>query len=138
MRRIGQSNEAEQEYFVDGITEDLFAEMSRIPELLVISRNSSFMYKGKGASIEHVCRELGVHYVLEGSVRKFGQRVRISAQLTADSSSGHLWSERYDRDLDDVFAVQDDVTQKIVRALELKLVGGSKTHAIQQPTQNHE
>ncbi len=132
------SNDAEQEYFVDGITEDLIAELSRIPELLVISRNSSFMFKGKAASVQDVCRELGVHYVLEGSVRKVGQRVRISAQLASDSSSGHLWAERYDRDLDDVFAVQDDVTQKIVRALELRLVGSSEAHASQQPTQNYE
>jgi adenylate cyclase len=130
------SNEPEQEYFVDGITEDLIAEISRIPELLVISRNSSFMYKGKAPSIQDVCRELGANYVLEGSVRRAGPRVRISAQLNDSSSSGHLWAQRYDRDLDDIFAVQDDVTEKIVRALELKLVGGPEAHYEQEPTQS--
>ncbi len=130
------SNEPEQEYFVDGITEDIIAEISRIPELLVISRNSSFTYKGKAPSIQDVCRDLGVHYVLEGSVRKAGSRVRISAQLVDGSVSGHLWAERYDRNLDDIFAVQDDVTEKIVRALELKLVGGLERGNEQEPTQN--
>jgi adenylate cyclase len=132
------SNDPEQEYFVDGITEDLIAEISRIPELLVIARNSSFTYKGKAARIQDVCRDLNVHYVLEGSVRKAGARVRISAQLIDGSSGGHLWSERYDRSLEDIFAVQDDVTEKIVRALEIRLVGSLQARSEQQPTQNGE
>lgn len=118
------SNDPEQEYFSDGITEDIITEISRIPELMVISRNSTFTYKGKAAKVQDVCGDLGVRYVLEGSVRKAGKRVRISAQLIDGSSGGHLWAERYDRGLADIFEIQDDVTEKIVRALEIKLVGG--------------
>jgi adenylate cyclase len=116
------SGDQEQEYFADGITEDIITEISRIPGLLVISRNSTFTYKGKAAKAQDICHDLGVRYVMEGSVRKAGGRVRITAQLIDGISGGHLWAERYDRDLADIFAVQDDVTQKIVRALEVNLV----------------
>jgi adenylate cyclase len=121
------SNDPEQEYFSDGITEDIITEISRIPDVMVISRNSTFTYKGKAAKAQDVCRDLGVRYVLEGSVRKAGDRVRITAQLIDGHSGGHLWAERYDRRLEDIFAVQDDVTEKIVRALEVKLVRRAAT-----------
>jgi adenylate cyclase len=122
------SNDPEQEYFSDGITEDIITEISRIPAMTVISRNSTFTYKGKAAKVQDVCRDLSVRYVLEGSVRKSGERVRINAQLIDGRSGGHLWAERYDRALEDIFAVQDDVTEKIVRALEVKLVGAAVAH----------
>lgn len=132
------SNDPEQEYFSDGITEDIITEISRIPEVMVISRNSTFTYKDKAAKIQDVCRDLGVRYVLEGSVRKAGERVRISAQLIEGSSGGHLWAERYDRGLEDIFAVQDDVTEKIVRALEINLVGGAAAHEARDQTHDPE
>jgi len=119
------SGDPEQEYFADGITEDIITQISKFPDLLVISRNSTFTYKGKAAKAQDVCRDLGVRYVMEGSVRKAGERVRITAQLIDGRSGGHLWAERYDRDLADIFAVQDDVTEKIVRALEVNLVEGA-------------
>jgi adenylate cyclase len=115
------SGDPEQEYFADGITEDIITELSKISGLMVISRNSTFTYKGKAAKAQDICRDLGVRHVLEGSVRKAGQRVRITAQLIDGTSGGHLWAERYDRELADIFAVQDDVTEEIVRALEVNL-----------------
>jgi len=132
------SNDPEQEYFSDGITEDIITEISRIPEVMVISRNSTFTYKGKAAKVQDVCRDLGVRYVLEGSVRKAGDRVRITAQLIDGHSGGHLWAERYDRRLEDIFAVQDDVTEKIVSALEVKLVGGAAAPGRREQTHNPE
>ena len=119
------SGDQEQEYFADGITEDIITEISKISGLMVISRNSTFTYKGKATKPQQICRDLGVRYVMEGSVRKAGGRVRITAQLIDGRSGGHLWAERYDRDLADIFAVQDDVTEKIVDALELNLVGSA-------------
>jgi adenylate cyclase len=115
------SGDSEQGYFADGITEDIITEVSRIPALLVIARNSTFTYKGKATKVQDVCRDLGVRYVLEGSVRKAGQRVRVTAQLIDGTTGGHVWAERYDRELADIFAVQDDVTEQIVRALEVRL-----------------
>jgi adenylate cyclase len=120
------SGDSDQDYFSDGITEDIITEISRIPALLVIARNSTFTYKGKATKVQDICRDLGVRYVLEGSVRKSGQRIRVTAQLIDGKSGGHLWAERYDRELADVFSVQDDVTAQIVRALELKLVGANR------------
>jgi len=117
------SGDQEQEYFADGITEDIITEISKIPGLMVISRNSTFTYKGKATKSQEICRDLGVRYVLEGSVRKAGGRVRITAQLIDGDSGGHLWAKRYDRELVDIFAVQDDVTEKIVDALQINLVG---------------
>ena len=121
------SGDPEQEYFADGITDDIITEFSKLPGLLVISRNSTFAYKGKPTKAQDISRELGVAYVMQGSVRKSGQRVRITAQLIDGASGGHVWAERYDRDLADIFAVQDDVTEKIVAALQVNLadkVGG--------------
>ncbi|MFT5182794.1 MAG: adenylate cyclase [Alphaproteobacteria bacterium] len=119
------SGDQEQAYFADGITEDIITEISKIAGLMVISRNSTFTYKGKATKAQDVCRDLGVRYVLEGSVRKAGERVRITAQLIDGGTGGHVWAERYDRDLADIFAVQDDVTEKIVGALEVNLIDGA-------------
>ena len=107
------SGDPEQEYFSDGITEDIITELSRFRSLLVMARNSSFQYKGKSVDVRQVARELGVQYVVEGSVRKLGDRVRITGQLIDARSGNHLWSERYDRALTDIFAVQDEVVRSI-------------------------
>lgn len=115
------SGDPEQEYFSDGISEDIITDLSKISGLFVISRNSSFVYKGKSVNVQQVGRDLGVRYVLEGSVRKAGNKVRITAQLIDSNTDGHVWAERFDRDLEDIFAVQDEVTQKIVSALQVQL-----------------
>jgi adenylate cyclase len=115
------SNDPEQEYFSDGISEDIITDLSKISGLFVISRNSSFVYKGKSVNVRQVGRDLGVRYVMEGSVRKAGNKVRITAQLIDSNTDGHVWAERFDRDLEDIFAVQDEVTQKIVSALQVQL-----------------
>lgn len=132
------SGDQEQEYFADGITDDIITELSKIPGILVISRNSTFAYKGKPAKAQDICRDLGVRHVLEGSVRKAGQQVRITAQLIDGISGGHLWAERYDRALADIFSVQDDVTEKIVRALEVKLVAHIQNRPARVETHNPE
>ena len=111
------SGDPEQEYFSDGITEDIITALSRMPWFFVIARNSTFIYKTKAVNVKDVARELGVRYVLEGSVRKSGQRVRITAQLIDATTSNHVWAERYDRELADVFAVQDEVVESIVGAV---------------------
>jgi len=120
------SKDTEQEYFSDGITEDLITDLSKISALFVIARNSVFTYKGKPVKVEEVGRELGVRYILEGSVRKAGDKVRITAQLVDATTGGHLWAERYDRNLQDIFALQDEVTQKIVSVLAVKLTEDEK------------
>ena len=115
------SGDPEQEYFSDGITEDIITDLSKIAGLTVIARNSSFTYKGRSVDIRTVGRELGVRSVLEGSIRRAAKRVRITAQLVDAATGGHLWAERYDRDLTDIFEVQDDVTRRIVDALKVTL-----------------
>jgi adenylate cyclase len=115
------SGDPEQEYFSDGISEDIITDLSKIAGLMVISRNSSFSYKGRAVDIRTVGRDLGVRSILEGSIRRAGDRVRITAQLIDAATGGHLWAERYDRDLTDIFAVQDDVTRRIVDALKVTL-----------------
>ena len=115
------SGDPEQEYFSDGITEDIITDLSKIAGLTVIARNSSFAYKGRSVDVRAIGRDLGVRSVLEGSIRRAGQRVRITAQLVDAASGAHLWADRYDRDLTDIFAVQDDVTQPIVGALKVTL-----------------
>jgi adenylate cyclase len=130
------SGDPEQEYFSDGITEDLITDLSKLSGLFVISRNSAFLYKGKAVTPEQVGQELGVRYTLEGSVRKAGNRVRISAQLIDTTTGYHLWAERYDRELQDIFAVQDEVTHKIVAALEVKLTEGEQKRPRRPPTHN--
>jgi adenylate cyclase len=111
------SGDPEQEFFADGLTEDIITELSRFRDLFVISRNSAFVYKGKAAKVQDVARDLGVQYVVEGSVRKAGNRVRVTVQLIDAESDRHVWAERYDRDLEDIFAVQDEVTAAIVATL---------------------
>ncbi|SEE75833.1 adenylate cyclase [Rhizobiales bacterium GAS191] len=118
------SGDAEQEYFADGITEDVITDLSKVGGLLVIARNSSFAYKGKAVDIRVVARELGVRSVLEGSIRRAGNRVRITAQLIDAETGGHLWADRFDRELSDIFAVQDEVARQIVDALKIKLSPG--------------
>jgi adenylate cyclase len=120
------SGEAEQEYFSDGITEDIITDLSKVSALRVISRNSAFRYKGKSVDLPQVAAELNVTPVLEGSVRKAGGRVRISAQLIDGESNGHLWAERYDRDDDDIFAIQDEISQAIAKALKVHLLPEEK------------
>ncbi|ASY65325.1 Adenylate cyclase (plasmid) [Sinorhizobium sojae CCBAU 05684] len=115
------SGDPEQGYFADGITEDIITDLSKVSGLFVIARNSSFAYKGKSPDIRKVSRELGVRYVLEGSVRRAADRIRINAQMIDGTTGGHLWAERYDRGLEDIFAVQDEVTRTIVDALRVKL-----------------
>ena len=115
------SGDPEQEYFADGMVEDIITDLSRIKWLFVIARNSSFVYKGSAVDVKQVGRELGVRYVLEGSVRKAGNRVRITAQLIEAESGAHVWAERYDRALDDIFAVQDEMTLSVVGAIEPSL-----------------
>ena len=120
------SGDPEQEYFSDGITEDIITDLSKIAGLTVIARNSSFTYKGRSVDVRTIGRELGVRSVLEGSIRRAGQRVRITAQLVDAATGGHLWAERYDRDLTDIFEVQDDVTHRIVDALKVTLSPAEK------------
>lgn len=115
------SSDPEQEYFSDGISEDIITDLSKIPNLLVIARNSTFVYKGSHVGLRDIGRELGVRYVLEGSVRKAGERVRITAQLIDTFDDSHVWAERYDGALNDIFSLQDMVTREIVTALELQL-----------------
>jgi adenylate cyclase len=115
------SGDPEQEYFSDGITEDIITELSRFRSLLVIARNSSFTYKGKAETVQQVGRELGVEYVLEGSVRKLGNRVRITAQFVDAKTGAHIWAERLDRGVDDLFAMQDEVTERIVATIAHRL-----------------
>jgi adenylate cyclase len=120
------TNDPEQEYFSDGLTEDITTDLSRLPGLFVIARNSSFTYKGRAVTTQQVGEELGVRYVLEGSVRKSSQRVRVTAQLIDAPSGNHLWANRYDRSLEDAFALQDELTKEIVTALDVKLVSGER------------
>ena len=120
------SGDPEQEYFSDGISEDIITDLSKLSELQVIARNSSFTYKGKPVDVTQVGRELGVRYVLEGSVRKAGNRVRVTGQLIDAASRAHVWADRFDRDLTDIFAVQDELTQEIIAALKIKLTASEK------------
>jgi adenylate cyclase len=132
------SDDPEQEYFSDGMTDDLITDLSRLSGLLVIARHSVFAYKGKTVKMPEVSRELGVRYVLEGSVRRAGDQVRINAQLIDATTGYHLWAERYDRALKDIFALQDEIMQKIVRALEIKLTKGEQERFRLAPTENLE
>ncbi|RWP17107.1 adenylate/guanylate cyclase domain-containing protein [Mesorhizobium sp.] len=132
------SGDAEQEYFADGISEDIITALSKLSQLFVIARNSSFTFKGRNVNVQEVGPNLGVRYVLEGSVRKSGNRVRITAQLIDATTGGHLWAERFDRDLTDIFAVQDDVTQQIVDALALNLTEGDQQRLATEQTDNLE
>jgi adenylate cyclase len=132
------SDDPEQEYFADGMTEDLITDLSKISGLFVIARNSVFTYKGKPVKVEQISRELGVRYVLEGSVRKADDRVRINAQLIDGTTGGHVWAERYDREIKEIFSLQDEVTEQIVEALAVKLVPEEQKRIRQKETENPE
>jgi adenylate cyclase len=130
------SGDPEQEYFSDGITEDIITELSRFRELFVIARNSTFTYKGRSVNVSEVGRELGAQYVVEGSVRKAGNRVRVTAQLIETATGSHLWAERYDRDLADIFEVQDELTQAIVSVMPIQLQSSMVEAIRSKPTEN--
>jgi TolB-like protein len=127
------SGEPEQDYFSDGISEDIITALSKLRWFFVIARNSSFIYKGKAVHMKQIAEELGVRYVVEGSVRKEGERVRITAQLNDVATGSHIWAERYDRDLPDVFAMQDEITEAIVAAIEPQLYAAENFHAQRKP-----
>jgi adenylate cyclase len=127
---LSMSADREQEIFADGMTEDIITSLSRIPELVVISRNSTFVYKGRAVDIRQVGSELAVSHVLEGSIRKAGDRLRITVQLAETRGGEHIWVERYDRNLDDIFAIQDEITRNVVVELAVKLVDGEVARAI--------
>ncbi len=132
------SGDPEQEYFSDGITEDIITDLSKISGLHVLARNTVFTYKGKPVKVQQVARELGVKFVLEGSVRKAGQRVRITGQLIDGADGGHVWADRYDRELTDIFAIQDEITHTIVDQLKVKLLPAEKKAIKAAPTDNVE
>jgi len=130
------SGDPEQEYFSDGIAENIITALSKVGELFVIARNSSFTYKGKPVKVQQVSRELGVRYVLEGSVQKSGDRVRITAQLIDAKNGQHLWAENYDRDFKDIFEIQDEITLNIVSSMRLKLTEGEQARFLEKQTKN--
>ena len=132
------SGDPEQEYFSDGITEDIITDLSKVSALWVAARNTAFTFKGKHVDVPQVARQLKVGHVLEGSVRKAGGRVRITAQLIDGATGGHVWAERYDRDLNDIFALQDEISEAIVKALKLKLLPEEKNAIEQRGTSNPE
>jgi adenylate cyclase len=127
------SGDPEQDYFADGMVEEIITALSRFRQLFVIARNSTFTYKGQAADVKQVSRELGVRYVLEGSVRKGGNRVRVTAQLIDATSSAHVWAERYDRDVSDVFAVQDEITASVAGVIEPTLADVEQQRVLRKP-----
>jgi adenylate cyclase len=131
---VNMSEDPKQEFFSDGITESIITALSKVPRLFVISRQSTFSYKGKPVKVKQVSEDLGVQYVLEGSVQKSGNRVRITAQLIDALTGNHLWAESYDRDLKDQFAVQDEITLKILKVMQVKLTEGEKFTLVQKWT----
>ena len=135
---VNMSGDPEQEYFSDGVTEDIITDMSKLSSLFVIARNSSFTYKGKMVKVQEVAYDLGVRYVLQGSVRKAGNRVRVTAQLVDNETGQHLWAERYDRDLGDIFALQDELSRKVVAATAVRLSEGERRRLAHRSTENVE
>lgn len=135
---VNMSDDPEQEYFSDGLTEEIITAFSKVPKLFVIARNSVFTYKGKPVKIKHIAEELGVRYVLEGSIRKAGSDIRITAQLIDALTGHHLWAERYDRNLNEIFAVQDDITKNIITAMQVELTEGEQARAIAKGTNDLE
>src|SRR5207248_2119265 len=135
---INMSGDPEQEYFSDGITEDIITDLSKVSGLSVVARNTAFIYKGKTVEVTEVAKHLEVNSVLEGSVRKAGARVRVTAQLINGKDNRHLWADRYDRDLTDIFAIQDEITHAIVEQLKVKLLPQEKKNIAQAPTDNVE
>ena len=132
------SGDPEQEYFSDGVSEDIITDLSKIAGLTVIARNSSFTYKGRSVDVRIIGRDLGVRSVLEGSIRRAGNRVRITAQLIDAVTGAHLWADRYDRDLTDIFEVQDEVVERIVGALAVTLTQGEQQRLRRHGTSNVE
>ena len=132
------SGDPKQEYFSDGITEQIISSLAKVPQLFVIARNSSFTYRGKPVKVQQVAKELGVRYVLEGSVQRSGDRVRITAQLIDAKTGNHIWSEHYDRDVKDIFALQDEITIKIITAIQVKLTAGEAARMIARGTENRQ
>lgn len=130
------SGDPEQEFFADGLTEDIITELSRFHDLLVISRNSTFVYKGKAVKVQDIGREFGVDYVIEGSVRKAGGRVRVTVQLIDAETDRHIWAERYDRELQDIFAIQDEMTRAIVATLPGRVEAAAHDRTKRKPTEN--
>jgi adenylate cyclase len=135
---VNMSGDPEQEYFSDGITEDIITDLSKVSGLFVVARNTAFTYKGKHVDVQEVAKRLGVNFILEGSVRKAGARVRVTGQLINGKDSGHVWADRYDRDLTDIFAIQDEITHAIVEQLKVKLLPQEKKSIGQTPTGNVE
>ncbi len=133
---VNMSGDPEQEFFADGLTEDIITELSRFRDLLVISRNSSFVYKGRAVKVQEVAREFGVEYILEGSVRKAGGRIRVTVQLIDAETDRHIWAERYDRELEDIFAIQDEMTCAIVATLPGRVEAATHDRAKRKPTDN--
>jgi len=135
---VNMSGEAEQDYFSDGISEDIITDLGKVSALFVVARNTAFTFKGKNVDVAQVVRQLKVSHVLEGSVRKAGGRVRITAQLIDGATGGHVWAERYDRDLNDIFALQDEISEAICNALKLKLLPEERKAIEQRGTDNVE
>jgi adenylate cyclase len=135
---VNMSGDPEQEYFSDGITEDVITDLSKVSGLFVVARNTAFTYKGKHVDVQEAAKRLGVNFILEGSVRKAGTRVRVTGQLINGKDSGHVWADRYDRDLTDIFAIQDEITHAIVEQLKVKLLPQEKKSIGQTPTGNVE
>jgi adenylate cyclase len=130
------SSDPEQEFLADGIAEDVITALSRYSSLFVIARNSCFTYKGRAVEVRQVGRELGVRYVLEGSLRKSGNRIRVTAQLVEAGTGNHLWAERYDRDLADIFAVQDEITESVTIAVAPAIAQAEQQRAMRKPPEN--
>lgn len=133
---VNMSGTAEQEYFVDGLTEDILTELSRFRDLFVISRNTAFKFKGQAVDVRQTAQEVGVQFVVEGSVRRAGNRVRITVQLIEGETDRHLWAERYDRDLEDIFALQDEITMAIVAVLPGRVEAAARDRAERKPPEN--
>jgi adenylate cyclase len=132
------SGDAEQDYFCDGLVEDIITTLSKLAGLRVIARNSSFVYKGRSVDVREAAKQLGVRYVLEGSVRKSGNRIRITAQLIDAKDGAHLWAERYDRAIDDIFAIQDEITLVLATEMQVKLIEGEQARLHYTTTHNVE
>src|ERR1700730_8061397 len=132
------SGDAEQDYFCDGFVEDIITTLSKRAGLRVIARNSSFVYKGRSIDVREAAKQLGVRYVLEGSVRKSGDRIRITAQLNDANDGTHLWAERYERAIDDIFAIQDEITLVLATEMQVKLTEGEQARLRYTTTNNVE
>ena len=137
-RFTNMSGDAEQDYFCDGLVEDIITTLSKLAGLRVIARNSSFVYKGRSVDVREAAKQLGVRYVLEGSVRKSGNRIRITAQLIDAKDGTHLWAERYDRAIDDIFAIQDEITFVLATEMQVKLTEGEQARLRYTTTHNVE